>query len=75
MSRPLGELVRFCNNPSCELCDVHIKPREVLVKGETEVCPQCLEPLVVRRLRPRPPTRPSKPGTHPVPQGNIPRRP
>lgn len=54
---------RFCNNPACELCDVHVKPLKVLVKGGQEVCPRCLEPLVVRRLRLRSPTLPFKPGT------------
>ncbi|MBI4560865.1 MAG: hypothetical protein HY724_02385, partial [Candidatus Rokubacteria bacterium] len=55
--------VRFCNNPACELCDLYLKPLEVLSKGGQEVCPRCLEPLLVRRLRPRSPTLPFKPGT------------
>lgn len=52
---------RFCNNPACELCDVYIKPRDMLRKGGFVVCPRGLEPLVVRRLGPRVLTLPSKP--------------
>ncbi len=68
----LEKTVRFCNNPACELCDIHVKPREVLRKGRREVCPRCFEPLLVRRLRPALPTLPYKPGTsrhppHPLP--------
>ena len=59
----LGErTVRFCNNPGCELCDVHLRPREVPMKGNREMCPRCLEPLVVQRRRPLPPILPFKPG-------------
>ena len=54
-------IVRFCNNPGCELCDVHLRPREVLMKGNREICPRCLEPLMVQRRRPLPPVLPFKP--------------
>ncbi len=50
-----GELIRFCNNPVCERCDEHLRPREVLRKAGHEVCPGCHEELVVRPARPRPP--------------------
>lgn len=53
---------RLCNNPACELCDVYVKPSQVLRKGGQDVCPRCLEPLVVQRLHPRAPTLPFKPG-------------
>lgn len=43
---------RFCNNPACEGCDVILSPRQALRKGGQEVCPKCLEPLVVRAARP-----------------------
>jgi predicted amidophosphoribosyltransferase len=45
-------LDRFCNNPACEGCDVILSPRQALKKGGQEVCPKCLEPLVVRAARP-----------------------
>lgn len=45
-------LDRFCNNPACEGCDVILSPRQALRKGGQEVCPTCLEPLVVRAARP-----------------------
>lgn len=57
-----GKTARFCNNPACDLCDVYVKPFELLKKGGQEVCPRCFEPLVVQRLRPRFPTLPFKPG-------------
>ena len=50
-----GELIRFCNNPVCERCDEHLRPREVLRKAGREACPSCHEELVVRPARPRPP--------------------
>ena len=62
MARP-ERIVRFCNNPACALCDVYVKPLEVLKKAGEDFCPRCLEPLVVQRLRPRSPTLPFKPGT------------
>lgn len=46
-------LDRFCNNPACEGCDVLLASRQALRKGGQEVCPACLEPLVVRPVRPR----------------------
>ena len=39
---------RFCNNPTCELCDVILRPQDTLKKGGLEVCPHCLEEVVVR---------------------------
>jgi hypothetical protein len=50
-----GEWVRFCNNPVCERCDEHVRPREILRSSGREVCPACHEELVVRDARPRPP--------------------
>jgi hypothetical protein len=62
-------LDRFCNNPACETCDVILAPHQVLRKGGQEVCPSCLEPLVVRparrplRLSKAPPGRRGTPHT------------
>jgi hypothetical protein len=50
-----GDLVRFCNNPACERCDEHLRPRDVLRKSGREVCPTCHEELILREPRPRPP--------------------
>lgn len=57
------DVVRFCNNPSCELCDLILRPQETLQKGGLEVCPRCLEEVVIRETRPRGPLliRPSAP--------------
>jgi len=48
-SRPVD---RFCNNPTCDLCDVFLRPQETLKKGGAEVCPRCLEEVIVRPHRP-----------------------
>lgn len=53
-----GDLVRFCNNPVCELCDVILRPQETLQKGGREVCSRCLEEVVIRQARPRAPLLP-----------------
>ena len=55
------KLDRFCNNPACEWCDVILSPHQALRKGGQEVCPKCLEPLVVRAARPRVRLRKSPP--------------
>lgn len=39
---------RFCNNPSCDLCDVMIRKDQVLFHGGKELCPKCFEELIVR---------------------------
>ena len=57
---------RFCNNPTCDLCDVILRPQDTLRKGGGEVCPRCLEEVVVRPHRPFPSV------TKPVPSRRSP---
>lgn len=57
-------LDRFCNNPACDGCDVLLSSRQALTKGGQEVCPKCLEPLVVRATRPRVRLRKAPPPSH-----------
>jgi len=53
---------RFCNNPTCKLCDLLLRPQDLLKKGGVEVCPQCLEGVIVRPHRPSvSPARPAAP--------------
>lgn len=66
---PREETVRFCNNPACDGCDVILRPQEGLRKGGELLCPKCLDPLMVRRLRVRPATVPFRPGPGSSPQG------
>lgn len=61
-------LDRFCNNPACEECDVLLAPRQAFRKGGLEVCPACLEPLVVRPARPRVRLRKVRSGVRRPPQ-------
>jgi len=61
--RPSGA-VRFCNNPACERCDQHLRPREIVRKDGREVCLACHEELVTQEPRPRPAARPTR-GTRP----------
>lgn len=56
-------LERFCNNPACDDCDVLLTLRDALKTGGQEMCPRCLEPLVVRAARPRIPLRKTPPVT------------
>ncbi len=60
---------RFCNNPACELCDVHLRPQDTLKKGGVEVCPRCLEEVIVRARRRPLSGRPAAP-----PENAAPRR-
>ena len=52
-------LVRFCNNPTCDLCDRIVRPHEVLKRAGQEICRECFEPLIINRVRPRPPLLPA----------------
>ncbi|MBI2462234.1 MAG: hypothetical protein HYV61_12255 [Candidatus Rokubacteria bacterium] len=52
---PRRARVRFCNNPVCELCDVILRPQEILQKGGRKVCPRCLEEVAVQETRRRGP--------------------
>lgn len=54
-------VIRFCNNPSCDRCDVIVRPREIMKRAGEEICRQCFEPLVRNRVRPRPPLLPAAP--------------
>jgi hypothetical protein len=63
---------RFCNNPVCDRCDEHLSAREALRKAGREVCPACLEPLVVREPQPARPLRPTRPPTRNTARGGRP---
>ena len=54
-------VIRFCNNPSCDLCDVIARPHEILNRAGEEICRQCFEPLTANRVRPRLPLLPAAP--------------
>ncbi len=56
----IRRIERFCNNPTCELCDVILRPQDTLKKGGVEVCPRCLEEVIVR------PYQPSRSATKPA---------
>ncbi len=56
----IRRMERFCNNPTCELCDVILRPQDTLKKGGVEVCPRCLEEVIVR------PYQPSRSATKPA---------
>ncbi len=51
MQRRPSAAVRFCNNPACERCDLHLRPGEILRKDGREVCPACHEDLVIQERR------------------------
>lgn len=53
--------LRFCNNPTCDLCDMIVRPHEILKRAGQEICRQCFEPLTINRVRPRPPLLPAAP--------------
>ena len=55
-------LTRFCNNPTCDLCDVIVRPHEIVNRAGQEICRQCFEPLIITRVRRRPPLLPA--GSH-----------
>ncbi len=48
----IRRMERFCNTPTCELCDVILRPQDTLKKGGVEVCPRCLEEVIVRPHQP-----------------------
>lgn len=60
---------RFCNNPTCESCDLLLRPQDTLKKGGVEVCPRCLEEMIVRARRPSLSVRSAAP-----PENAAPRR-